>query len=148
MTTAPLPGCSPLAEPEEEEEVRKLEEQVAESESRLLEVLEQYHGDTSRPKTPQDWAALSSMERAAVQWHATKIRVMSRNEKGRMKRKRRKKKLPKTSSSCSSFALLGQGCSWSRQCRSLLSSHSSSSWTGCVHRHRAEGVMSTGTWPP
>ena len=44
---------------------------MAEAESRLLEELEQFGGDdASRPKTHQVWAALSSLEQAAVQWHA------------------------------------------------------------------------------
>ena len=77
-----------MAEAKEDEEVKKLEEQVGASESRLLEVLEQYRGDASRPKIPQAWAALSSMERAAV--HATKIRVMTRKEKERKKRMKKR----------------------------------------------------------
>ena len=62
MTTAPLPGCSRSLAEAREEEVKQLEEKVAETESRLLEELEQFRGDARRPKTPQAWAPLSNLE--------------------------------------------------------------------------------------
>ena len=84
-------------EAREAEEVRQSEEKVAEAESHLLEELEKFHGDASRPKKPQAWAALSSLEQAAVQWHTALLKVRRMKEK----RKRRKKQKGTSRSTCS-----------------------------------------------
>ena len=70
-----------LAKAREEEEVKQVEEKVAEAESCLLQELAQFRDDASRPRLYEAWAA--------VHWHAARIRVTKRKEKGRKKRKKR-----------------------------------------------------------
>ena len=81
-------------EAEEEEGVKRLEDEVALLEGRLLELLEKDRAEGVRV-TRHTWAALSRVEQAAVLWFLARDKVTQRKEK-------RKKNLLRTSSHSSS----------------------------------------------
>ena len=85
-------------EAEEAEVVKKLEDDMALKESRLLELLVKDRAEGVRV-TRHTWAALSRVEQAAVLWFLARDKVTQRKEKWK---KKRKKKLPRTSSHSSS----------------------------------------------
>ena len=76
---------------QELDEVKLLEDEVAWRESRLLEEIERDRNDPDLPKTPQMWATLSRIEKAAFFWYIAKEKVEQRKEKRKKKKRRRKR---------------------------------------------------------
>ena len=80
-----LAAHQPEEEVKEQAAVAEWEGDVVRSEGQLVEELDLMLDASVRPP----WSALSPVERAAVQWHAARLKVSKRKEKRR--RKRRKK---------------------------------------------------------